>query len=103
MSAPFTMDSTRGVVTVTIHGELDLLSAPTLRDQIADVRADKPSGIVIDLSQMEFMDSSGLGVLVQLARQANEEGWELSLREPSSERVQRLFDITKTRSLFSWQ
>jgi anti-anti-sigma factor len=56
--------------TFRLTGLLDAFSEPTFRKVVSDHITDGPSHIVLDLSKIDFLDSSGLGALVQLAKQA---------------------------------
>jgi anti-anti-sigma factor len=49
---------------------LDAFSEPTFRKVISSKIDESPKNIILDLSQIDFVDSSGLGALVQLAKQA---------------------------------
>ncbi len=49
---------------------LDAFSEPTFRKVIGSKIDEGPGHIILDLSQIDFVDSSGLGALVQLAKQA---------------------------------
>jgi anti-sigma B factor antagonist len=51
-----------------VSGELDLVSSPTLRQHVHDVVADGRHGLVLDLSEVFFCDSSGVGVLIAARR-----------------------------------
>ena len=55
-----------GVVTARISGELDLLSAERLGGQIDALLAGAPARVDLDLSDLAFMDSSGLALLLRL-------------------------------------
>lgn len=62
---------TRGSVTIAeLTGELDIASAPALRDQLLDLLRPGSCRLVIDLSRVSFCDASGLAVLVNTARRA---------------------------------
>ncbi|HSC74534.1 MAG TPA: STAS domain-containing protein [Gaiellaceae bacterium] len=50
---------------VKLAGELDLYNAPRLRDALAEACKDAPSRVVVDLSEVEFIDSTALGVLIE--------------------------------------
>jgi anti-sigma B factor antagonist len=56
------IDGDRAVLTV--HGEVDVYTAPTLREHVLTAVGDGASTLVVDLSDVAFMDSTGLGVLV---------------------------------------
>jgi anti-anti-sigma factor len=53
---------------------LDAFSDPTFRKILSNKINEGPKHIILDLSQIDFVDSSGLGALVQLAKQANSTG-----------------------------
>lgn len=58
---------------------LDAFSEPTFRKVIGKYIEEGPKDIILDLSQIDFVDSSGLGALVQLAKQAQTAGgiWQI--------------------------
>ena len=73
-----------------IRGELDSINAPRLRAVLVE-RIE--SNVVVDLSELEFIDSSGLGVLVGALKRFDASGHRLTLRSPTSA-IQRVFAIT---------
>jgi anti-sigma B factor antagonist len=79
-------------VVLELHGELDLLGAPLLQEEIEKVEADGPGIVVLDLHELEFVDSAGLRVILAAHERSQQHGWELALT-PGSEQVQRLFTI----------
>lgn len=80
-----------GEITVcSLRGELDAINAPRLRAVLAE-RLE--SDVVVDLSQLEFIDSSGLGVLVGALKRFEAAGQRLRLRSPTSA-ISRVFSIT---------
>jgi anti-anti-sigma factor len=77
---------------IRVRGELDIESAPDLERALLRSR---PAGqrVVVDLTELKFMDSTGLRVLLR-ARAAAEEGrWEINLRNVPPT-IRRLFDMT---------
>jgi len=50
---------------VKLGGELDLYNAPQVREALMQVCADSPTRIVVDLSEVEFIDSTALGILIE--------------------------------------
>src|SRR5438094_6119989 len=57
-----------------LEGELDLSTAPRLGDRLRDVVA-AGGPILVDLSALEFMDSTGIQVLIEAARAIEARGW----------------------------
>lgn len=68
-----------GVATVRCSGELDIAGGPTLRSAL-DEAGQAGLDVVVDLTDLEFIDSSGLGVLVGAHKNAAEQGRTMSLR-----------------------
>jgi anti-sigma B factor antagonist len=63
---------------VAVRGEVDLYTAPTLREHVLRF-ADRNGSVVIDLSDVPFMDSSGLGAIVGCLKRLRESGGDLVL------------------------
>lgn len=83
---------------VHLHGDLDLASAG---DLVAVVQEELRAGsahLVIDLLDLAFIDSTGLGAIVRLQEQAAHEGVDLVVRNPSA-LATRAFEITGAGSL----
>lgn len=58
------VDSIGGVVTFRLHGELDAMTAPTVRDAVVRVISEGRANLVFDCEHLGFIDSTGLGVLI---------------------------------------
>ena len=87
--------------TLRLTGELDLVTAPLLRDELARHRA-RGVRVVLDLSALTFLDSTGLVLLMETAREGAQDGWSVALRRDVSPPVARLLEVTKTGPLFAW-
>jgi anti-anti-sigma factor len=89
-----TEDGTNGEVRLALNGELDISSAARVEDEMARIEAARPRAIVLDLRELEFMDSTGLRTIVGADARAREHGWRLTIvRGPDA--VQRIFSVTK--------
>jgi anti-sigma B factor antagonist len=71
------------VVCVGLSGELDLSRALLLEQELRTVEGSGATGIVIDLSHLDFVDSSGLARLIAAHRRAERGGWRLVLVQGS--------------------
>lgn len=67
---------------VTLAGELDISTAPDVQDALAEL-TDAPRKVVVDLSALEFCDSTGLAALLGAHKTLNENGGSLELLAPS--------------------
>lgn len=81
----------RTVVTVT--GEVDLATAPGLDDELVALLDGGSTRLVVDLAGVDFLDSSGLGVLVKALKRTREKDGSLDL-VVTSERILKVFRIT---------
>lgn len=81
-----------GCVRLSLTGELDMGSAPILEDRLASLRAMK-SPVSLDLSHLEFIDSTGLHLLVRTVGDAQIKGWELEIEQDVAPDVMRLFKL----------
>jgi anti-anti-sigma factor len=88
----FESESSGSVVRVRLQGELDLSSASELERHLYDIGDDTKVNIEIDLRQLEFIDSTGLRLILSADARAKVEGKRIRLiRGP--ETVQRVFRI----------
>jgi len=84
---------------LTLSGELDLASADQLEDAIRQAEEGDGWRIVVDLSDLEFMDSTGLGLLLKAQARSRENGQRLSFKPSRHEAVTRLLDLTQTMEI----
>lgn len=54
-----------GAIVVRLAGELDLYNAPEVRETLLQLCAEQPQRLVVDLGDVEFVDSTALGVLIE--------------------------------------
>ena len=88
----FQWDGAAGVLLPS--GELDLATAPALRAQIGVFFEEHPGQqLVLDLSDVTFVDSTVLGVLVRAVRIAEQAGSSLAVRNPAAA-IRRVFELT---------
>jgi anti-anti-sigma factor len=68
-----------GSLTAVVRGEIDLATAPALDRELEEATARGPGRLVVDMSGVTFLDSSGCHVLVRAHRRADGTGVELAL------------------------
>jgi anti-sigma B factor antagonist len=76
---------TTDVAVVRGEGRLNMVSAPTLREVVKKAIGTGRSHIVVDLSRIVFMDSSGLGALVGCLKSARQAGGDLRIAAPTAQ------------------
>jgi anti-anti-sigma factor len=78
---------------VTLSGELDASTASFLYDKLSDLEVEDVEHVVLDLAQVTFMDSTGLGVIMTEHKRLQHSKGSLTIFSPPSS-VRRLFEIT---------
>jgi anti-anti-sigma factor len=102
MSAkPADIDSRRegNSLVVTVAGEIDLSTADQLDDAIRQAEGTETTRIVVDLSGLSFVDSTGLSVLLDAIKRNRRDGDRLSFVPSKHEAVTRLLALTGTTEL----
>jgi anti-anti-sigma factor len=90
------------VAVVAAQGELDIASAPALEEELGRVMGEPGvEAAVLDLSALEFIDSSGLRAVVMAAQRAAGEGLRFALVR-GGEPVHRVFEITRMSERLTW-
>ncbi|WP_042352491.1 anti-sigma factor antagonist [Bacillus massiliigorillae] len=80
-------------VEVFIKGEIDAYTAPELKETLEQVAGRQQVSILVDLSDVSYMDSTGLGLFVGIFKQVRANNGKFKLVGLSA-RLKRLFDIT---------
>jgi anti-anti-sigma factor len=84
-----------------LTGLLDAFSEPTFRKVLGKYVEEGPANIILDLSQIDFVDSSGLGALVQLVKKA--QGAEGSVQVVTNPRVTQTVKLVRLEKFLSLQ
>jgi anti-sigma B factor antagonist len=67
------------------HGRLNMVTAPSLKEIVTTAIETGTPRIIIDLADVDFMDSSGLGALVSVLKSARQAGGDLRISSPSDQ------------------
>jgi anti-sigma B factor antagonist len=84
---------------VRVAGEIDLRHSPKFHQELIELCAEKPRRMLLNMSQVDYIDSSGIGTLVEIFRRLNSQDGELMLVAPSK-RVRDVLDITRLLEFF---
>jgi anti-sigma B factor antagonist len=88
-----------GVAVLSLRGEIDVYTAPRMRQAIVDLVDAGSHNIVIDMEKVDFLDSTGLGVLVEGLKRVRTRGGSLSL-VVTQDKIVKIFDITGLNKAF---
>jgi anti-sigma B factor antagonist len=89
-----------GHAVVEVRGEVDVYTSSVLRERLVELIDGGSERVVVDLDRVDFLDSSGLGVLVGALRRLRTAGGELSL-VCSNEKLLKIFRITALDRVFT--
>jgi anti-sigma B factor antagonist len=78
-----TLDRDGDMVTVALHGEVDVLNVDQVRRALAEAIAAQPRQIAVDLAELSFIDSTGLGALVFGFQRSRDAGISFRLARPT--------------------
>lgn len=80
-------------------GEIDMATAPRLRQHVQTVTAGRPDGLILDLDRVDFIDSTGLGVLVGAAKRMRVNGGLMRIVCSQAHLID-LFELTRLNEVF---
>ncbi len=89
----------QGVPVIELEGEVDVYTAPQLKQQVIGVLESGSKGLVVDLTKVDYLDSTALGVLIGGLKRIREVDGNLMLICPSP-RIRRVFEITGLDKIF---
>lgn len=89
-----------GQTLLAIGGEIDVYTAPKLRDKISELVASGHQSLIIDMENVDFLDSTGLGVLVGGLKKVRAQDGTMSLI-CSQDRLLKIFKITGLAKVFT--
>lgn len=83
------------VVIARLTGELDIAGAPKTGERIGEAVPNSARGLVVDMSELEFIDSSGVAMLFGLVRRLSSRRQELRVVAPDGRPVARVLEIVE--------
>jgi anti-anti-sigma factor len=85
---------------MAIVGEIDAASVGLLRFRLAEISPDVKADLIVDMSRVTFLDSTGLSFLITAHTKLRSQGARLVVRSPTPQ-VKRLFEITALTSVLT--
>lgn len=91
------------VAVVAVSGDLDMLTAPQLRDAVQAALGKDPTGLIVDLTNVEFLGSAGMQVLMETHNQTDdtETRFAVVAEGPATSRPLKITGIADMVALFS--
>lgn len=89
-----------GFAALKLAGEIDLAASPTLRSELQTQLQTKCPALILDFSEVDYIDSSGLATLIEFVRDAGQYGGKLALFGLKP-KVKMVFDLVRLNELFT--
>ena len=99
MATTITIDELPDAWVLSVRGDLDYGESAGFRLRIDRILRSMPAAVVVDFSQIGYLDSSGLGLLLRLAREYGKAGGHLLL--VTNETVDAVLEMTRLAGVFS--
>ncbi|MFC7063691.1 STAS domain-containing protein [Halobacillus seohaensis] len=93
MNLTIDVSNKESVTIVSLSGEVDAFTAPKLKDTLLPLTKEEGQTVEVDLQEVKYMDSTGLGVFISALKSTKEHDTSLRLVQ-MQDRVHRLFKIT---------
>jgi anti-sigma B factor antagonist len=100
MDVSFEVVEEQGVPVLAVTGEIDVYTAPGLRERLVELVQAGTSRVIVDLTAVSFVDSTGLGVLVSGLKRCREAGGDLPLVVVQPQ-ILKVFEITGLTAVFT--
>ncbi|WP_417454894.1 STAS domain-containing protein [Kiloniella sp.] len=94
----YTLKSDGILLKCKMTGEFTFADHPTFRDMIDEAVKTGSRSIQLDLRDVEYIDSAGLGMFLVANERAEEEGWKFSISNPR-EKTQKMFTLAKLETI----
>lgn len=91
--ARVTLEERQQIIVATLSGEVDVTNARDLYHRLAENVTTEMLGLVVDLSEVAYLDSAGLGLLFELKRQLRRHERELRIAVPEGAPIRRVLQI----------
>ena len=87
------------VVLAHVRGEVDLSNAPSVRERLLGAVPNSAVALILDLSRTDYLDSSGVGLIFELADRLGSRGQKLELVVPDEAVIRRVLELTEVEQV----
>ncbi|WP_099189765.1 STAS domain-containing protein [Tepidibacter mesophilus] len=92
-------DDNKDVWNIDVHGEIDIYTANELKESLIESISSRPKDIILDASNLEYIDSTGLGVLIGILKRLKIDEKDIYINN-AKQNVKKLFNITGLDKIF---
>lgn len=101
--ANLSLDSSNGVVVATLSGEIDLSNATQITRDVLQAVPNEALGLVVDLSDVSYLDSAGVRMLAELERRLGWRAQALRIAAPQDSRCRMVLSVAGLDGLLSME
>lgn len=87
------------IVLACVRGEVDLSNAPSVKRELLDAVPNTASALVLDLSDTEYLDSSGVRLIFELGERLSSRGQKLEIVVPDDSMIRRILVLTEVHQV----
>lgn len=102
MALEVKVNETLNCLTIIPIGEVDIYTSPDFKKKVNDLIEDRKLDIIIDGEKLEYIDSTGLGVLMGILKKTKENNLKIKIKNVKPN-IYKLFDITGLNKIFDIQ
>lgn len=99
----YTCQTTGDLLEASLAGRLTFETQKVFRDMVEDLKNSDANRWIINLSDLEFIDSAGLGLLLRAKAVSEQEGHQIFLRPPSEGQVRKMLDVSRFDQMFAYE
>lgn len=99
-ATPYDVQRNDSATTLTVRGSLDINTAPQLAEEIDRIVSDNPGSVLVDLSSLDLIDSSGVAALVKLYKGVRSTGGAITISGARNQPLQ-IFKLLRMDKVFN--
>lgn len=92
-------DDEIGAWIISPVGEIDIYTSPIFKEMLNKLIKDRKADLIIDGGDLEYIDSTGLGVMISVLKKLKEEEYKITIKNIKPN-IKKLFDITSLNKVF---
>lgn len=92
-------DDNKNAWNIDVHGEIDIYTANELKDSLIESISSKSKDVILNASSLEYIDSTGLGVLIGILKRLKTDGKDIYIIN-AKQNVRKIFNITGLDKIF---
>jgi anti-anti-sigma factor len=89
----------KGIIIISLEGEVDISATDSIRGKLKKLSDEKKKSVLIDMTAVPYIDSSGLGMFVETMQEISKYGGKIKLMKLTAD-VKKVFELTRLNKFF---